>query len=119
MESWLSNRDHVHPFDKTTFLSDQPGPHLRFMSCFLESQMFASFIDAKVLANYGQSCHAIRVLDARIKLLKYSKKKIKQLARPVTLLLLGMDTETRWYARLVTNHAHGTVRPLPSSNDAF
>ena len=71
MDSWLSNRDQVHPFDKTTFLSDQPGPHLRFMSSFLESQMFASFIDAKVLANYGKSSQAIRVLDARIKLLKY------------------------------------------------
>ncbi|XP_032781013.1 DENN domain-containing protein 5B isoform X2 [Daphnia magna] len=70
MDSWLSNRDQVHPFDKTTFLSDQPGPHLRFMSSFLESQMFASFIDAKVLANYGQYSHSVRVLDARIKLLK-------------------------------------------------
>ncbi|XP_046464167.1 DENN domain-containing protein 5B-like isoform X1 [Daphnia pulex] len=70
MDSWLSNRDQVHPFDKTTFLSDQPGPHLRFMSCFLESQMFANFIDAKVLANYGQYSHSVRVLDARIKLLK-------------------------------------------------
>lgn len=67
----MSNRDQAHPFDKTTFLSDQPGPHLRFMSCFLESQMFANFIDAKVLANYGQCCHSVRVLDARIRLLKY------------------------------------------------
>ncbi|XP_046442156.1 cytoplasmic dynein 2 heavy chain 1-like [Daphnia pulex] len=64
MDSWLSNRDQVHPFDKTTFLSDQPRPHLRFMSCFLESQMFANFIDAKVLAYYGQYSHSVRVLDA-------------------------------------------------------
>ena len=66
----MSNRDQVNPFDKTTFLSDQPGSHLRFMSSFLESQMFANFVDAKVLANYGQCCHSVRVLDARIRLLK-------------------------------------------------
>ena len=70
MDSWLSNRDQVHPFDKTTFLSDQPGPHLPFLSRFLQSQMFATFIDSKVLANYGQYHHSVRVLDARIKLLR-------------------------------------------------
>jgi DENN domain-containing protein 5 len=70
LESWISNREMVHTFDKTTFLSDQPAPHLPFLSRFLESQMFASFIDSKVLANFGQPSHSVRVLDARIKLLK-------------------------------------------------
>ena len=70
MESWLSNRENVHTFDKTTFLSDQPAAHLPFLSRFLESQMFASFIDSKVLANFGQAHHCVRVLDTRIKLLK-------------------------------------------------
>lgn len=60
----------MHPFDKTTFLSDQPRHHLRFMSSFLESQLFANFIDAKVLANYGQYSHSVRILDGRIRLLK-------------------------------------------------
>lgn len=32
--------------------------------------MFANFIDAKVLANYGQYSHAVRILDSRIRLLK-------------------------------------------------
>ena len=72
MESWLSNRDSVPPFDKTTFLSDQPGPHLPFLSCFLEGQMFATFIDSKVLSNFGQCSHSVRVFDDRIKLLRYS-----------------------------------------------
>lgn len=50
MEAWFSQRESMQNFDKTAFLSDQPDPHLPFLSRFLETQMFASLIDNKVLA---------------------------------------------------------------------
>lgn len=35
-------------FDKVSFLSDQPETHLAFLSAFLETQMFTSFLDQRV-----------------------------------------------------------------------
>ncbi|VDP95843.1 unnamed protein product, partial [Trichobilharzia regenti] len=35
-------------FDKVGFLSDQPETHLPFLSAFLETQMFASFLDSRI-----------------------------------------------------------------------
>lgn len=40
--------DEGSPFDKMAFLSDQPRKHLPFLSRFVETQSFTSFIDAKV-----------------------------------------------------------------------
>ncbi|KAM9301660.1 DENN domain-containing protein 5A [Gastrophryne carolinensis] len=66
-ESWFSNREQMQNFDKASFLSDQPEPYLPFLSRFLETQMFASFIDNKIM------CHdeddkdpALRVFDSRV-----------------------------------------------------
>ncbi|OQV17834.1 DENN domain-containing protein 5A [Hypsibius exemplaris] len=44
------NRDNIHTFDKATFLSDQPDTHIPFLSPFLETQMFATFIDNEITA---------------------------------------------------------------------
>ncbi|OQR76595.1 DENN domain-containing protein 5A-like, partial [Tropilaelaps mercedesae] len=51
IENWLSNNREtsLQNFDKTSFLSDQPQQHLAFLSKFIETQMFTSFIDAKIL----------------------------------------------------------------------
>ncbi|VEL08159.1 unnamed protein product [Protopolystoma xenopodis] len=38
----------LEAFDKMGFLSDQPEAHLAFLSAFLETQMFASFLDARL-----------------------------------------------------------------------
>uniref|UniRef100_A0A663F7V3 DENN domain containing 5A n=1 Tax=Aquila chrysaetos chrysaetos TaxID=223781 RepID=A0A663F7V3_AQUCH len=53
--------------EKASFLSDQPEPYLPFLSRFLETQMFASFIDNKIM------CHdeddkdpVLRVFDSRV-----------------------------------------------------
>ncbi|XP_046430049.1 DENN domain-containing protein 5B isoform X3 [Neodiprion fabricii] len=69
-EEWLCNRDSMHVFDKATFLSDQPAQHLPFLSRFLESQMFASLVDNKVLAAWSELDPNIRVFDQRISQLK-------------------------------------------------
>ncbi|TNN11170.1 DENN domain-containing protein isoform 1, partial [Schistosoma japonicum] len=38
----------LEAFDKVGFLSDQPETHLPFLSAFLETQMFASFLDSRI-----------------------------------------------------------------------
>ncbi|GAA6106256.1 DENN domain-containing protein 5A isoform X3, partial [Tachysurus ichikawai] len=50
-----------------SFLSDQPEPYLPFLSRFLETQMFASFIDSKILYHDDEDKeHTLRVFDSRV-----------------------------------------------------
>ncbi|KAI1889823.1 hypothetical protein AGOR_G00166890 [Albula goreensis] len=66
-EAWFSNREQMQNFDKASFLSDQPEPYLPFLSRFLETQMFASFIDSKILCHDDEDKeHALRVFDSRV-----------------------------------------------------
>ncbi|XP_071447569.1 DENN domain-containing protein 5B [Hetaerina americana] len=70
MEQWLSSRESMQNFDKATFLSDQPEPHLPFLSRFIESQMFATLIDNKILSCWQEVDPNLRVFDSRIRLLR-------------------------------------------------
>ncbi|KAG7172904.1 DENN domain-containing protein 5A-like, partial [Homarus americanus] len=70
MEQWLSCRESVQNFDKATFLSDQPEVHLPFLSRFIESQMFATLVDHKILSNWGKHDPNLRIFDVRIRLLR-------------------------------------------------
>nr|XP_015193587.1 PREDICTED: DENN domain-containing protein 5A [Lepisosteus oculatus] len=66
-ESWFSNREQMQNFDKASFLSDQPEPYLPFLSRFLETQMFASFIDNKILCHDDEDKEpTLRVFDSRV-----------------------------------------------------
>ncbi|KAG8534661.1 hypothetical protein GDO81_018882, partial [Engystomops pustulosus] len=50
-----------------SFLSDQPEPYLPFLSRFLETQMFASFIDNKIMCHDDDDKDPIlRVFDVRV-----------------------------------------------------
>ncbi|XP_043260512.1 DENN domain-containing protein 5B isoform X2 [Colletes gigas] len=69
-DEWLNNRDSMHVFDKATFLSDQPTQHLPFLSRFLETQMFASLVDNKVMSTWSELDFNIRVFDQRISFLR-------------------------------------------------
>ncbi|GLH07324.1 DENN domain-containing protein 5B [Gryllus bimaculatus] len=79
-EQWLSNRDTMQNFDKATFLSDQPDKHLPFLSRFIESQMFATLIDNKIMTMWSDVDPNLRVFDRRIYL--YRKKSSESLGRP-------------------------------------
>lgn len=70
MESWLSNRESMQNFDKASFLSDQPEGYLPFLSSFTETQMFATLIDNKILAQWEEPDSNLRVFDGRLKVLK-------------------------------------------------
>nr|XP_028587543.1 DENN domain-containing protein 5A isoform X5 [Podarcis muralis] len=66
-ESWFTNREQMQNFDKASFLSDQPEPYLPFLSRFLETQMFASFIDNKIMCHDDDDKDPIlRVFDSRV-----------------------------------------------------
>uniref|UniRef100_A0A8C4YNF7 DENN domain containing 5B n=1 Tax=Gopherus evgoodei TaxID=1825980 RepID=A0A8C4YNF7_9SAUR len=66
MESWLTNREQMQNFDKASFLSDQPEPYLPFLSHFIETQMFATFIDNKIMSQWEEKDAFLRVFDSRI-----------------------------------------------------
>ncbi|KAK9752529.1 dDENN domain [Popillia japonica] len=59
-EDWLNNRDTMQNFDKASFLSDQPDNHRLFLWRFLESQMFTTFIDNKILSIWGEIDNNLR-----------------------------------------------------------
>ncbi|CAF4935992.1 unnamed protein product [Pieris macdunnoughi] len=69
-DSWLSSRESMVNFDKASFLSDQPQRHRPFLSRFLETQMFATLIDNKIMANWGEFDANLQVFEHRIKIVR-------------------------------------------------
>ncbi|CAI5442476.1 unnamed protein product [Caenorhabditis angaria] len=65
-ETYEANRESMASFDKASFLSDQPDSHLTFLAAFLETQMFTSFIDAKILSQWETPDEAVVLFDQRI-----------------------------------------------------
>ncbi|XP_028177390.1 DENN domain-containing protein 5B isoform X4 [Ostrinia furnacalis] len=77
-DSWLTARESMVNFDKASFLSDQPQRHRPFLSRFLETQMFATLIDNKIMANWGEYDANLQVFEHRIKAVRTnSLKRIK------------------------------------------
>lgn len=73
---WLTNRESLQNFDKASFLSDQQQHHRPFLSRFLESQMFATLIDNKIMALWDSDVDPnLKLFDNRIKILKLVFKK--------------------------------------------
>ncbi|XP_047452869.1 DENN domain-containing protein 5B-like isoform X2 [Mugil cephalus] len=66
LDSWLSNREGTFSFDKGSFLSVQPAKHLRFLSRFLETSMFSSFVDGKVISRWADREPLQQLFDNRL-----------------------------------------------------
>lgn len=66
LDSWLCNREGVCNFDKGSFLSVQPTSHLSFMSRFLETTMFSSFVDGKVISRWAEREPMQQLFDSRV-----------------------------------------------------
>lgn len=64
-EEWLKNRESLHNFDKASFLSDQPSHYRLFFSQFLESQMFATLIDNKIMTSFGEKSTSVNASDSK------------------------------------------------------
>lgn len=84
---WIKNRESLHNFDKASFLSDQTAHYRPFFSQFLESQMFATLIDNKIMTSFDDKAGGsdsktktseldahvnknLQLFDNRIKILK-------------------------------------------------
>ena len=74
MEQWIQNREQMENFDKAAFLSDQPAPFLPFLSPFIETQMFASFVDTKLIGWWSEPDPRLAVFDQRISQMKNKLK---------------------------------------------
>ncbi|KAM9377395.1 DENN domain-containing protein 5B-like isoform 2-T2 [Pholidichthys leucotaenia] len=66
LDSWLSNREGTISFDKSSFLSAQPAAHLQFFSRFLETSMFSSFVDGKVISRWADREPLQQLFDSRL-----------------------------------------------------
>ncbi|KAM4572253.1 DENN domain-containing protein 5B-like isoform 3-T3 [Odontesthes bonariensis] len=66
LDSWLSNREGTISFDKGSFLSVQPATHLHFLSQFLETSMFSSFVDGKVISRWADREPLQQLFDNRL-----------------------------------------------------
>uniref|UniRef100_M0R5A9 DENN domain containing 5B n=1 Tax=Rattus norvegicus TaxID=10116 RepID=M0R5A9_RAT len=105
MESWLTSREQMQNFDKASFLSDQPEPYLPFLSRFIETQMFATFIDNKIMSQWEEKDPLLRVFDSRIEKMRlynvraptlrtsiYQKcSSLKEAAQSIEQRLMKMD----------------------------
>ncbi|XP_024137853.1 DENN domain-containing protein 5B [Oryzias melastigma] len=66
LESWLNNREGTFSFDKGSFLALQPAAHLNFLSRFLETSMFSSFVDGKVISCWADREPLQQLFDSRL-----------------------------------------------------
>ncbi|KAK9516830.1 hypothetical protein VZT92_024740 [Zoarces viviparus] len=66
LDSWLSNREGTFSFDKGSFFSVQPATHLHFLSRFLETSMFSSFVDGKVISRWADREPLQQLFDSRL-----------------------------------------------------
>ena len=48
VEEWFMARDSMSNFDKVSFKSEQPKQNIPFLTAFLETQAFATYIDEKL-----------------------------------------------------------------------
>ncbi|KAJ1365008.1 hypothetical protein KIN20_025212 [Parelaphostrongylus tenuis] len=69
-EAFDESRESLVCFDKASFLSDQPDSHLAFLAAFLETQMFASLIDAKILSQWETPDENLVLFDSRIAMMR-------------------------------------------------
>lgn len=64
MDSWLTNRESMQTFDKAAFLSDQPTASLSFLSAFIETQMFTTFVDNKIISQWEDVDPHVQVFES-------------------------------------------------------
>ncbi|ETE64400.1 DENN domain-containing protein 5B, partial [Ophiophagus hannah] len=64
---------------EASFLSDQPEPYLPFLSHFIETQMFATFIDNKIMSQWEEKDPFLRVFDSRIEKMRLYNVRIPSL----------------------------------------
>ena len=69
-EAWEANRDSMDNFERDVFLCDQAEQNLTFLSRFLETHMFSTFVDAKILCGFNTPSESVAHFDSMIDELK-------------------------------------------------
>uniref|UniRef100_A0A1A7YLC3 DENN/MADD domain containing 5A n=1 Tax=Iconisemion striatum TaxID=60296 RepID=A0A1A7YLC3_9TELE len=111
-ESWFTNRDQMQNFDKASFLSDQPEPYLPFLSRFLETQMFASFIDSKILCHDDEDKeHTLRVFDARVEKIRMLNVRTPTLRTSMYQKCTNIEESEKAIEMRVTKIDHTALHP--------
>uniref|UniRef100_A0A1A8FF14 DENN/MADD domain containing 5A n=1 Tax=Nothobranchius korthausae TaxID=1143690 RepID=A0A1A8FF14_9TELE len=111
-ESWFTNRDQMQNFDKASFLSDQPEPYLPFLSRFLETQMFASFIDSKILCHDDEDKEpTLRVFDARVEKIRMLNVRTPTLRTSMYQKCTNIEESEKAIEMRVTKIDHTALHP--------
>jgi len=104
----------MHNFDKTAFLSDHPEDHLQFLSPFIETQMFASFVDSKIISQWTEMDCNLAVFEARLKANDHSDQRFRRFFRTAAAKEAGifiefmMSVNKYWDLQWI-NHEHLTA----------
>jgi len=88
-------QDTLQNFDKTSFLSDQQVSHLPFLTSFLETQTFSSFVDEYINLTETSGGFTSTPFGARIRILRGNLN----LSFTNNSRLLQTSSATRWCAR--------------------
>lgn len=84
---------------QASFLSDQPEPYLPFLSRFLETQMFASFIDGKILCHDDEEKeHTLRVFDTRVDKIRMLNVRTPTLRTSMYQKCTNIEESGKWKA---------------------
>ena len=84
----------MHNFDKTAFLSDQPEDHLQFVSPFIETQMFASFVDSKIISQWTEMDCNLAVFESRLKSHDHNDQRFRRFFRTAAAKEAGMSVDS-------------------------
>ena len=73
VDSWWNERDYAGNFDSKMFLIEQPSHRLQFLTHFIATQMFVSFIDLKIISVLSKKDDPnVKIFDDRIRRFKAS-----------------------------------------------
>ncbi|XP_035378085.1 DENN domain-containing protein 5B isoform X6 [Electrophorus electricus] len=111
LESWLTNREQMHNFDKASFLSDQPEPYLPFLSRFIETQMFATFIDNKIMSQWEEKEPLLRVFDGRLQKARLYNVRAPRLRSSVYQRCTFLKESTQATEQRFTKIDHTAIHP--------
>ncbi|XP_028673631.1 DENN domain-containing protein 5B isoform X4 [Erpetoichthys calabaricus] len=111
LESWLTNREQMQNFDKASFLSDQPEPYLPFLSHFIETQMFATFIDNKIMSQWEDKDPMLRVFDSRIEKMRMYNVRIPNLRSSIYQKCTILKESTQSIEQRLMKIDHAAIHP--------
>ncbi|ESO93313.1 hypothetical protein LOTGIDRAFT_232739 [Lottia gigantea] len=114
LESWINNRETMQNFDKASFLSDQPEGDLPFLSPFIETQMFATLVDNKIVSQWEETDPYLGVFEARIR----NVNDVLGEVRTPTYSVCTTITDTEVFPeKRATFIDHTSVKPQELSSD--